>query len=407
MAVDYAVKGDVVEWNQGIVLFRAHHIRKEIQRIHATVTVAEDGRILEEDDIQPSKREDRVRLANAAHAMLNGSKELYPKERIQHDLLLFCRGLWDAYVGTGEATRGAGQPPKELEQVIEGYVMKGGGTIGYATPGSVKSWTGGLMAVSVDAGISKFWNVKQCPVLHINLERDEDSVLRRLGCINRVLGLPEDRDMLFIHARGTSLADVIDGAARTVEREGVGFVLLDSLSRAGAGDLKDNQPANRAMDMLNGLATSWWAIAHSGWEDKHEFGSMMFRAAADVTVRVETEECRQDNKTGVALKVEKANDMPWVKPRVLAYEFDRYGLAGVRDAEPFEFPELQNQVTQTSLKDRIVNHLQEVMEDDATSIASATGVVRTTVSDLLNNDIATFRFIRKDGRKSVFGLREG
>jgi hypothetical protein len=109
----------------------------------------------------------------------------------------------------------------------------------------------------------------------------------------------------------------------------------------------------------------------------------------------------------VALKVEKANDMPWVKPRVLAYEFDRYGLAGVRDAEPFEFPELQNQVTQTSLKDRIVNHLQEVMEDDATSIASATGVVRTTVSDLLNNDIATFRFIRKDGRKSVFGLREG
>src|SRR5690606_11315696 len=113
--------------------------------------------------------------------------------------------------------------------------------------------------------------------------------------------------------------------------------------------------------------------------DKHEFGSMMFRAAADVTVRVETEEHREKNKTGVVLKVEKANDMPWIPPRVLAYEFDSYGLAGVRDAEPFEFPELQGKLKQVSLKERIVNHLREVEEDDATSIASATGVVRTTV----------------------------
>lgn len=405
MPVPYARNGKRIEWDQGLVRFIASDVRREGQRTHATVTIAEEGRILEEDDIQPGHREDRVRLANAAHGALNGAKALYPKEQMQHDLLLFCRDLWEEHVGAIEAVRLRGTGAQPVACIVDGLVVEAGGTIGYGQPGSAKSWTAMLMAVSVDAGVQAMWNVRQAPALYINLERSAQSMAQRLGCVNRALGLPEDRDLLFINKRGQSLADVIEGAARTVEREGVGFVVLDSLSRAGAGDLKENQPANRAMDMLNGLGVAWWAIAHSGWEDKHEYGSMMFRAAADVTVRVETEEVRGENKAGVALKVEKANDLAWVAQPVWAYEFadDGSGIATVRRAAGFEFATLHAATVGLSLKGRIIEHLRDVGEDDATSIASGTGVVRTTVSDMLRND-PSFKYVRKDGKRSLYAL---
>jgi hypothetical protein len=42
----------------------------------------------------------------------------------------------------------------------------------------------------------------------------------------------------------------------------VQIVFFDSISRAGAGDLNENQPANQVMDMLSALAPTWLAVAH-------------------------------------------------------------------------------------------------------------------------------------------------
>ena len=85
--------------------------------------------------------------------------------------------------------------------------------------------------------------------------------------------------------------------------------MVDSLSRMGYGNLIDNDPANKAMDALNGLSPAAWAVlAHTPRGDEtHTFGSQMFDAAADVTVQLMTDDKTKDDSLGIGLRVDKAN----------------------------------------------------------------------------------------------------
>lgn len=350
------------------VILRAADIRKERTGVHAQLMVGFDTTILEEDTLNVRRREDRNRLANAAYKImagsLNGASDTYTAADLQHDLVLFTRSLWEAEVGSMRAERTAGDTElSEPHFIVDDYVVENGGTLLFAPPGRGKSWLGLLMAVSVDAGIDSIWGVTKAPALYTNLERSKDSFARRLGSVNRALGLPPERELPFIHARGKSLADVWDGAARTVKEEGIGFVVLDSLSRSGAGDLTENAPANKAMDLLNGLGCAWLALAHTPRADEsHVYGSQMFDAAADLGVQMLTQDSPHEdylNPTlGIGLRVAKANDTAKPPLKIWALEFDRrFGLTGVRPAARNEFPEIEESSQPRSVEAQIIDLL--------------------------------------------------
>jgi hypothetical protein len=372
--IDYVpLENGALEYRRGIggeheVVLQASEIRRDRTGVHARLTVGLDSTILEEDTLNVARREDRNRLANAAHQLLaenlNGTAKTFDQAALRHELMMFSRGLWPAQVGsmTGERTAG----DAELSSpsfIVDDYVLSEGGTLLFAPPGRGKSWIGLAMAVSVDAGIGSLWNVTQRPVLYLNLERGRESFARRLGLVNRVLGLPPERELMFIHARGKSLADVWDGAERTVKEEGVGLVVLDSLSRSGAGDLTENAPANRAMDLLNGMGCSWLALAHTPRADEsHVYGSQMFDAACDLGVQMLTQDSPHEdylNPTlGIGLRVAKANDTAKPALRIWALEFDRrFGLTGVRPARRNEFPEIEGSSQPRSVEAQVINLL--------------------------------------------------
>jgi len=398
------------------VIFQASNVRNERTGVHSTISIGfrEDGHgaiPLDEDTYNIGRREDRERLVTSIYkkgalkTILEAGN--YDQSRMSMDLMLFQRGLWQYEVGSQEGERRGGATQRSYKPfVIEPYVVEGGGTIIFAPPGRGKSWLGMMMCVTVDAGINRFWPVKQGPALFVNLERSAESLDVRLGDINESLGLPRDRPLLRLDRRGRSLPDVIGGIQRTVDKEGVTFVMVDSLSRMGYGNLIDNDPANKAMDALNGLSPAAWAVlAHTPRGDEtHTFGSQMFDAAADVTVQLMTDDKTKDDSLGIGLRVDKANDIKKGRGVLqIALEFDDFGLKAIRKAKDFEFLEISAQ-KKVSTSEQVATFLGQFGKSDAATIADELGIDRSTVANILRN--GQYVSLGKEGRKAVYGLRE-
>jgi len=410
-AIQSLVEADSIE-----VIYQAANVRNERTGVHATVSIGfrEKGRgaiPLDEDTYNVGRREDRERLVNAIYKK-EAIKDIlaangYDHARMSMDLMLFQRGLWSFEIGNQEAElRGGANERTHKAFVINPFVVEGGGTIIFAPPGRGKSWLGMLFCVTVDAGINTFWPVTQGPALFVNLERSAESVDVRLGDINQSLGLPRSRPLLRLDRRGRSLPDVIDGIQRTVTKEGVSFVLLDSLSRMGYGNLIDNDPANKAMDALNSLSPAAWAVlAHTPRGDEsHTFGSQMFDAAADVTVQLMTDDKSKGDTLGIGLRVDKANDIRKDTAFTqIALVFDQYGLNLVRKAKPNEFVEISSQKKQ-STSEQVEEYLRLFGAADAGIIATGLGLDRSTVTKVLGTE--RFAQASRDGRKILFDLAE-
>ena len=337
-----AVGGDTV-------IFRAEEVRRTKTGVHALVTLGFNGIPIAADEFNIKRDKDRTHLAGRLYgAATDGLAKSYPKGELAHDLMLFClgdaetEGVWQRFVGSQRAEEVAGNPePTPVDYILSPYIVRGGGTFLFGKPKAAKSYTALLWAVSADAGVSKFWDVAQTRVLYINLERGRESMTARLAAVNRQLDLPPERKLLMLNARGRTLEQVFEGASRSVNDNAVGLVVLDSLSRAGAGDLNTNEAANDSMDRLNAFGCAWLSIAHTPRsEDSHVFGSQMFDAAADVLVRNQTQLDEDNGNRGVAFTA-YGNDVPFAPQRQWTYEFDPdYGLSKVRPATLHEWPEM-------------------------------------------------------------------
>ena len=219
--------------------------------------------------------------------------------------------------------------------------------------------------------------------------------------MNQALELDGHRPLLTLNARGRSLSDVQDAIRQAADKHGVEMLALDSISRAGMGDLTENRPVNTIADTLNRLAPTWVGIAHSPRADStHIYGSVFFDAAADVLVNLSSE--RTETEVGVVLRVTKANDITFPAPMCLAYQFDPdVGLVGIRKATVTDFPELSN----PTLADELEGYLlTEAGEDYSTHIAEVLGKNRSAIASILGKD-ARFTITKRQGHRTYYGLK--
>ena len=385
----------------------AEEIRKERTGTHAKVIIGMDTTILAWTTFNIERDEDRVRLANSASkAMGELDRQIWPQTDMKHALDVFCATLWDAKVGQIDiGYRGGSRRLEGPSYACKPFVIDGGGTIIYAPPGRGKSFTGMLMSVSMNAGVSTLFHVEQRRCLYVNLERDDESMDDRLARVNASLGLPEDREMAFVHERGKRLHDVVGAIERFIRNENIEVVLLDSISRSGYGDLNDNEPVNRIIDTLNGVCRTWVALAHTPRQDEsHVFGSVHFDAGMDVGVMLTTQTAKEGKTIGVGLTVTKANDgIVSGKPVLFALEFDETGLDRFRPATAWEFPQLSGN-TEATMERTIDSLLMAVGNLSATDIARETGLRRNKVSSYLSENTLKYRRERS-GKSVLYGLQ--
>lgn len=389
------------------IFYHAEDVRKERTGVHAKVIITIDKKLLAWTSFNVERDEDRTRLANSASKALGSvEQEVWSSYEMKHGLDLFCAFLWEQSLGQIEVGMMTGERRREGPPYLcKPFIVEGGGTIIYAPPGRGKSFTAMLMTVSMDAGVSSLF---ACETprrgLYINIERDRFSMSDRLARINDCLGLPEDRPLHFMNQRGKSLGDIIGAAQKYVDANGIEFVLLDSISRAGLGDLNENQPVNRIIDAMNGLCRSWCALAHTPRSDEsHLYGSVHFEAGMDVGVKLTTQSQNEGATVGVALTVTKANDgRVGGKPLMYALEFDESGLRNVRSASGGEFLQLEGGGKELSPEDAIREFLTSYGQADAKEINANTGVHHTDISRILNRVSWAVRMPR--GRQVFWGV---
>jgi len=391
--------------------FAASNIRMERTGLHARVGIVVNGVELASDNFNVERNRERTALSNSAYAQLVGGRRQperadYPQTYMQDDVDRFCGGLRDAYLDglmpqlvNGSATR---QAPSF---VLEPFILVDGGTIIFAPPGFGKSTVLQTIGVCVDAGCGRLWPVRQTKVLLVNLERSARSVEQRLGNINAALGLARERPLAVLNARGKTLAEVAPAVQKHVDRHQIGCILVDSLSRAGSGSLKEDDVVNGYCNILNGFGPAWCALAHSPRGDEtHAFGSQMFDAAADLMVRLMSEE-KLSGPLGIALDIVKRNDVGKQPMWVGAFEFDKAGLLSIRKARDGEFRDVEGK-EKLSMEDAVARYLERNGAASATEVAEDLGYNRANVSDMFRRN-GRFIEVRKDGRRVAYGVKLG
>lgn len=309
-----------------------------------------DSNTLESDTFNVERNEERRKLARGSWNLLpedeRGIRNWLPLENLKAELDMFCEGLWAAHIGrvAVESMRAETYHPRRM---LGPYLVEEGGTILFGPPGGGKSWMTYLLAQCMNAGSRRVWDSVRPghkPLL-INLERSRKDVESRLWTINRALGIEgTDYPLDVINGRGMSLKDVEGSAQKHIEEHGNDILFLDSISRIGLGSMNKDEVANEAMDMLNRLCPTWFAIAHQakGGTDpmsgeKREastFGSQMFAAACDMEVGLTSE--ATPSRIIVDLYIRKKNVAVVRSRETLYLDMDTKGLVEVLRPEDWD-----------------------------------------------------------------------
>lgn len=388
----------------------ASQIHQERTGIHSKITLTLGDQSLAWTTFNIERDEDRVRLGNSAYGRLKSINAIlagtYSKDALKSELDDFCAGLWEASMGNMMPEYVSGSTERTRpEFLLNPFILAGGGTIIFAAPGRGKSFILMLMAVCMDAGLGYLWGLsKPTKVLFVNLERSTQSVVSRLGNINEALGLPRDRPLAMLNRRGRSLVDAAPAIEKFIKSDGIGCVMLDSLSRAGVGDLTENVNVNRNMDLMNRLCPSWAALGHTPRaDDSHVFGGIHFDAAADLCVQLISQQ-EDGGPLGIGLNITKDNDVGKRPLWIGALEFSDTGLMLARPARPGEFVEVERG-RKSSMRDQVIDFLRDTdsSKANATDIAEQLSFDRSNIARLLTKDDA-FVLLEKNNQGAFYGL---
>lgn len=386
--------------------FSAARVHNRSSGYHASARITFNGKLLAGDLLNFEKNAQRKTLGHDAHAMMpEDLRDAYPKLSLKRDLDEFCEAIWDIYNSQFKAELVAGDPDSNTEWFCQPMIMQEATTILFGKRGAGKSVTAMACAVSTQHGISNLWHpIETANVLYINIERGQKSMERRIARVNTALGLSAYERLLMVNARGKSLENIYDAARRSMRAHEVQIVFFDSISRAGAGDLNENQPANLVMDMLSALAPTWLAVGHMTEQEGGKskvFGSQMYENAADVVMKL-TGDSKGD-QLGVGMEIVKGNDTALGQNQYLKYEFNGTGLAAITPSSLSEFPDL-DQKEPTNVE-KIAAFISNTAGSKATAseIATALTMNQGSVSKILQRSM--FTPLPKEGRERPFALR--
>lgn len=250
----------------------AEEVRRERTGLYATIKIGVDRVPVSHGELKLVKVDERARLAKAAYTQFeNGLESACSLNDLNHFLDLFCMDvpvLWEQSpdrVGAPAVRIGTDQCPIKPEYLLRPLVHKGHPSLIYADGGSGKSVFAEMVAITV----SLAWRnnpLKMIPsslpvkTLYLDWETDEEELRWRLCAMKDAKGLPE-ASFLYRSCRAPFHEDA-DKILRIVERENIGFIVVDSLGGACGSDLNKNDAANLYFSAMRTMGCASLTLTH-------------------------------------------------------------------------------------------------------------------------------------------------
>ena len=346
----------------------------------------------------------RTKISNASISELKRISFDITDERIVHsydstklkiDLHSMGKQAREVVQDSTRATMAIGDPDIPFKYMVKPFLPEKSGVILYGSPKTGKSYMCGSLGISVDAGYNGIWPVDKAKVMYVNLERNEDSMRRRLGQINRALGLNPRRPLLMYNANESTLKQAYASIAKDMVEHEVKLVIIDSLTQSGYGDFNDNRVGAQVIKVLNRLikptGASYLAIGHTPKSDENTLlGAQSQIAGADVMVSLKSEYHQRNKKQlGIMLKMVRQNDSPPLDSPIITLEWDTLGLRTVGTGDITNFSSLMDQENDNRdpielIEDYLQDHGPQTVGVIHQAIVKNDKPVRNTVSQILN-----------------------
>ena len=346
----------------------------------------------------------RTKISNASISELKRISFDITDERIVHsydstklkiDLHSMGKQAREVVQDSTRATMAIGDPDIPFKYMVKPFLPEKSGVILYGSPKTGKSYLCGSLGISVDAGYNGIWPVDKAKVMYVNLERNEDSMRRRLGQINRALGLNPRRPLLMYNANESTLKQAYASIAKDMVEHEVKLVIIDSLTQSGYGDFNDNRVGAQVIKVLNRLikptGASYLAIGHTPKSDENTLlGAQSQIAGADVMVSLKSEYHQRNKKQlGIMLKMVRQNDSPPLDSPIITLEWDTLGLRTVGTGDITNFSSLMDQENDNRdpielIEDYLQDHGPQTVGVIHQAIVKNDKPVRNTVSQILN-----------------------
>ena len=346
----------------------------------------------------------RTKISNASISELKRISFDITDERIVHSydstklkivLLSMGKQAREVVQDSTRATMAIGDPDIPFKYMVKPFLPEKSGVILYGSPKTGKSYLCGSLGISVDAGYNGIWPVDKAKVMYVNLERNEDSMRRRLGQINRALGLNPRRPLLMYNANESTLKQAYASIAKDMVEHEVKLVIIDSLTQSGYGDFNDNRVGAQVIKVLNRLikptGASYLAIGHTPKSDENTLlGAQSQIAGADVMVSLKSEYHQRNKKQlGIMLKMVRQNDSPPLDSPIITLEWDTLGLRTVGTGDITNFSSLMDQENDNRdpielIEDYLQDHGPQTVGVIHQAIVKNDKPVRNTVSQILN-----------------------
>lgn len=361
-AIDYQItKTGSLQWRKAIgaltVVYQATGVRRSggiSPGVYARIKLAEvtgEVRPLYGHTFNVENARDLIWLAGKAHERLSaGAKQGYARDTLEQDLILFCDGIWDAWVGSSRASGWVmgDAEPSAPRWAVPGLILAGSPGIHFGDAKSGKSTIDRVLAQCLQYDIrSLFPALTSGNVVWVNAEEPPSEHTRQFGNVNAALGLGRVEPVYTVDARGLSIIDAAARVRAAVEKQEASHVMVDSLSRLAQGaNLNDNATATMLIDALAGLPTSVTWIGHTGQENRHRLaGSKHFTNAARLMVRVQgrisTRGISPELRRGLKIQMTDANGAAPVPPQYWTLEYHRdFGLKSIERSSEEEWPVL-------------------------------------------------------------------
>ena len=367
----------------------------------------------------------RTKISNASITELKRISFDITDERIVHsydatklkiDLHSIAKQTRTVIQDSTRATMTIGDPDIPFKYMVKPFLPQNSGVILYGSPKTGKSYLGGSLGISVDAGYDGIWPIEKAKVMYVNLERNEDSMRRRLGQINRALGLNPRRPLLMYNANESTLKQAYASIAKDMVKHEVKLVIIDSLTQSGYGDFNDNRVGAQVIKALNRLikptGASYLAIGHTPKSDENTLlGAQSQIAGADVMVSLKsTYHQRNKKQLGIMLKMVRQNDSPPLDSPIVTLEWDNLGLRTIDTGDITNFSSLMDQENDGRdpielIEDYLEDHGPQPVGKIHQAIVKNDKPVRSTVSQILNawtieKKGAGALFIKKGSKKT-------